>query len=248
MKAVSEPGNIDAKLATISLTGNGRREQSLLKAFAERYIHQFARAGIGGDHRFDLGEGRFVAAAHHRQRAVLGAGQAAGDRRVDEAEAAFLRLARQFARHVRGSGGVVDKDRAARHAGEGAVGAERHRAQIVVVADAGEDDRPAARRVARRGGRSAAVLRHPFLSPRRGAVVDDDFVAAAGFEVARHRVAHDAQSEKRDFSQCPLLVDGAGARPRGRSIARFAVRRRRALLCRRGRRPRCRARLQVGAA
>jgi hypothetical protein len=37
MKAVSEPGNIDAKLATISLTGDGRREQSLLKAFAERY-------------------------------------------------------------------------------------------------------------------------------------------------------------------------------------------------------------------
>jgi hypothetical protein len=37
MKAVSELGNIDAKLATISLTGDGRREQLLLKAFAERY-------------------------------------------------------------------------------------------------------------------------------------------------------------------------------------------------------------------
>src|ERR1035437_146750 len=37
MKTVTEPGNIDAKRATISLTGDGRREQSLLKAFAERY-------------------------------------------------------------------------------------------------------------------------------------------------------------------------------------------------------------------
>jgi hypothetical protein len=37
MKAVTEPFNIDVNLATISLTGDGRREQSLLKAFAERY-------------------------------------------------------------------------------------------------------------------------------------------------------------------------------------------------------------------
>ncbi len=37
MKALTELGNIDAKLATIALTGDGRREQSLLKAFAERY-------------------------------------------------------------------------------------------------------------------------------------------------------------------------------------------------------------------
>jgi len=37
MKTVTEPGNIDVELATISLTGDGRREQSLLKAFAERY-------------------------------------------------------------------------------------------------------------------------------------------------------------------------------------------------------------------
>ena len=37
MKAVTELGKIDAKLVTISLTGDGRREQSLLKAFAERY-------------------------------------------------------------------------------------------------------------------------------------------------------------------------------------------------------------------
>ncbi len=37
MKAVTELGNIDAKLATIALTGDGRREQLLLKGFAERY-------------------------------------------------------------------------------------------------------------------------------------------------------------------------------------------------------------------
>lgn len=37
MKAITDLGNIDVKLVTISLTGDGRREQSLLKAFAERY-------------------------------------------------------------------------------------------------------------------------------------------------------------------------------------------------------------------
>lgn len=37
MKTVTELGNTDAKLATIALTGDGRREQLLLKAFAERY-------------------------------------------------------------------------------------------------------------------------------------------------------------------------------------------------------------------
>jgi hypothetical protein len=62
--------------------------------------HQFARAGIGRAQGFDLGEGRFVAAAHHRQRAVLGAGLAAGNRRVDEAESAFFRFPRQFASDI----------------------------------------------------------------------------------------------------------------------------------------------------
>ena len=35
---------------------------------------------------------------------------------------------------------MVDEDRAVLHAGEGAVGAERDRAQIVVVADAAEHE------------------------------------------------------------------------------------------------------------
>jgi hypothetical protein len=37
MKTATEPGNIDVELMTIALTGDGRREQSLLKAFAERF-------------------------------------------------------------------------------------------------------------------------------------------------------------------------------------------------------------------
>ena len=38
---------------------------------------------------------------------------------------------------------MIDEDRVAAHAFESAVVAERHRAQVVVVADAGEDDRRA---------------------------------------------------------------------------------------------------------
>ena len=50
-----------------------------------RTAQQPARARIGGDDRLGSGVRLLVAAAHDRQRAVLGAGLAAGDRRVDEA-------------------------------------------------------------------------------------------------------------------------------------------------------------------
>ena len=68
----------------------------------------------------------------------------------------------QFARDVGRGGGVVDEDRAALHAGEGAVGPERDRAQIVVVADAGEDEIAALGGGAGRRRRLAAVFGDPL--------------------------------------------------------------------------------------
>ena len=63
---------------------------------------------------------------------------------------------------------------------EGAVGAERHLAQVVVVADAGEDDvcicAAAAAGVRRE---RAAVFGDPGLGLGAGAVVDGDVVALA---------------------------------------------------------------------
>jgi hypothetical protein len=78
-----------------------------------------------------------VAAAHHGEQAVLGARLAARHRRVDEVQARALGRGVQLARDVGRGGGVVDEDGAGLHAGEGAVGAQRDAAQVIVVADAG---------------------------------------------------------------------------------------------------------------
>ena len=68
---------------------------------------------------------------------------------------------------------MVDEDRARRHAREGALRADRHRAQIVIIADAGKDEL----RAIRRFGRSRRPFRAgmgggEFLGFGGGAVVD----------------------------------------------------------------------------
>ena len=69
----------------------------------------------------------------------------------------------EFARHIGRGGGVVDEDRAGLHAGEGAVRAQHHAAQVVVVADTAEHDLRACRGFARRGGGLAAEFGGPGL-------------------------------------------------------------------------------------
>ena len=88
---------------------------------------------------------------------------------------------------------------------ESAVRPDRDLAQVVVVADAGEDDLLALGGLARASAPTAAVLGHPFLGLGRGAVVDRHLVAL-GFEVPRHRIAHDPQAEKSNFRHCPTPV------------------------------------------
>ena len=78
--------------------------------------------------------------------------------RVDELQAALERRLGEFARHVGRGRGVVDEHRARLHAGEGAVVAEHDRAQVVVVADAAEDDVGAGRGLARRGRMRSGAL------------------------------------------------------------------------------------------
>ena len=51
-----------------------------------------------------------------------------------------LRRSVKLAGNVRRGGGVIDEDRALLHARECAVRPNRHLAQIIVVADAGEDE------------------------------------------------------------------------------------------------------------
>src|SRR5215213_5389760 len=102
----------------------------------------------------------------------------------------------QFACNFGRRGGVIDKYRALLHPCKSAIGAERHFAQIVIVANAGHDEILAFGSLLRRWGPLAAVLRDPFLSLGSGAIVDGELMAAFALEMSGHRVAHDAQTKK----------------------------------------------------
>jgi hypothetical protein len=101
---------------------------------------------------------------------------------------------------------VIDEDGALAHAGQRApisIGgvAVDDRAQIVVVADTAADDLGALGGFGRRGRTLALVLRDPVLGFFWRAVVDRDLVAGL-YEMARHRKAHDAESQERKFRHC----------------------------------------------
>ena len=104
---------------------------------------------------------------------------------------------------------MINEDRALLHAGEGTVLAEHHGAQVVVVADAGEDDGASGRRLARGRGGPAAMGGDPGLGLGTGPVVDGDVVALLR-EVPRHRRAHYAEAQERDFRH-GIGVSGIGS-------------------------------------
>ena len=92
---------------------------------------------------------------------------------------------------------MVDEHRALAHAGEGAIGAERDFAQVVVVADAAHHEV-----LARAAAFGVAAVLPPnsvthFSRLGGGAVIDRDLVAAFVLEMPGHGVAHDAQAQKR---------------------------------------------------
>ena len=161
---------------------------------------QIAGAGIRGDDFFGAGERGGIAAAHHREHAVLGAGLAARHRRVDEVKAARLGFGVKLARDLRRCGGVIDDDRAFARAGENAIRAEHHLAHVVVVADAGHDEVLAFGGGLRRRRGFAAILRDPFVGLCGGAVDRPYLVAGLGLEVPGHRVAHDARPTNATFA------------------------------------------------
>ena len=152
--------------------------------------------GIGHGHRTHAFHAGFGAAAHDGEATLLGTGLAAGNGGIDEVHALFAGDAVQFAADIGRGGGVVHVQGAGLHAGKGAVVPQNHAAQVVVVADAGEDDVGLCRGFAR--GECEAVCR-PFGQPLfglcGGAVVDRHGMAGFG-QVAGHGVAHDAEAQK----------------------------------------------------
>src|SRR5690606_28133906 len=81
---------------------------------------------------------------------------------------------------------------------EGAILAERHSAQIVIVADTGEDEILILGGLGRcRRGLAGAILLDPRLGLGGIAVVDGQLMAALLEKVPGHGIAHYAQSDKR---------------------------------------------------
>jgi len=109
---------------------------------------------------------------------------------------------------------MIDEQRALAHRPEGAVAAERHLCEIVVVADAGQHDIGVLCRLGGRRRRRAAMGSDPGIGLGTGAVIDGEGMPRLD-EMPRHRSAHDAGT---DESDAQFLFAHAG------SIALFASR------------------------
>src|SRR5262245_38665579 len=159
---------------------------------------------IGLDNGLRLGEVGFVAADHDRKGTVLGAGLAAGDRRVEESRAALAGFRIKLASDGGGSRGVVDGDCPGLQALEHSVWSQRDGAQVLVVADAGENEIRLGRSFRRCAYLAATELRDPSLRFRTRAIVNGYIVAASG-EMAGHGKAHHAKADKGDFAHANIL-------------------------------------------
>ena len=166
---------------------------------ATHVAHSPDHPRIAAQQRFGASIEGLLATDHHRQGAVDRACLAAGDRRVEKAQLTLGSQQRQLAGDFRRSGGVVDEQAARRHSGEGALLAQRHGTQVVVVTDATEHQLGASTGLARRIGAPSGVLLDPAQRLGRRAIVDTDVVALS-LQVPGHRVAHRAQAEKCDRS------------------------------------------------
>ena len=164
-------------------------------AAADR-AHQTDHAGIGVDDGAGLFEGCLIAADHDRQNAVLGTGLAAGHRRIEKTAALGGAGSCEFPGHFSGCRGVVDQDGAILDAVQNAVRAKRDRAQVVIIAHAGEDEIGALGSFRRCVAGGAAELLGPLVRLLRRAVVNPHFVAALGLEMPCHGVAHYAKSDE----------------------------------------------------
>ena len=145
---------------------------------------------------------RGVTTAHDGERAVLRAALATRHRRVNEMQPQRLSRGVQLARH-RGRGrGVVHQHRARLHAGQRAVGAQHHAAQVVVIANAAKHNVCTGCSLARRGRLARRGGGSEFGTPSRrlgrAAVVDSDLVAGQR-QMAGHGMTHHAQTQECDF-------------------------------------------------
>ena len=170
-----------------------------------REAEQFAHAGEMRDQRLGLRIILRIAAAHDGEHAVLGTRLAARDGRINETEALGLRDGMKLTGDGGGGGRMIDEDGAGFHRLEGAVRAGRDLAEIVVVADACEDEIGVLRGFG--GGWCRRPLEGvgPFRGLGGGAVINRDRKPAPRDEMTRHRIAHHAETDPRHtHSTLPL--------------------------------------------
>ena len=190
---------VNAFRETLHHAGDADLVDHLGELAGARRAEQLAHARVGGDHLLGATVGLGVAAAHHGEHAVLRARLSARYRRIDEVKAALLRRFIQFARDLRGRGGVIDEYRVLAHFRERGA---RDRPHVIVVADAHHHEVLACGSFLRRLGDLAAEFLGPGFGLGGVAVVDRDLVAALVLQVPGHRVAHHAQTQKRDLRHC----------------------------------------------
>jgi threonine dehydratase len=152
-------------------------------------------------------------AAHNRELAILGPGLTAGNRCIDCRETIFGGIGGKVAGHLGGNCGVIDKQCALCYGGKCAVLALYHLLNVLIIADAGDDDVSAFGcecRSFRDLGRMAkfALRRLPAGSFGVRAVVSGDVMPSAE-QVPCHRPAHYAKPDKGDLL---LMIHEQGMR------------------------------------
>ena len=174
-------------------------------------------------HRGNGVKSSVVAAAHHGQHAVLGAGLAARDRCIDKLQAQLASVCEKLAGDIGRCRCVVHEDGPRPHAGEGPIVAafavaqirsQGDAAQIAIVADATKHDIRAGRGQARRRRVLRPVGGGELLAPGSGfgcgPVVDRHRVACQR-QMPGHGKPHDSQAEKGDFAgRCGRVGFGIG--------------------------------------
>jgi hypothetical protein len=131
----------------------------------------------------------------------------------------------EFACHIGRGGRVVDEHRTPLHAMERAILADRHVANIGVIADAGKHEVGVLGGLSRRRRTLAAELDRPGFRLVGTAVVDGDVVAAAPGKMACHRKSHDPKTNPRCSLAhvSTLLMFAIQRRPMSLAVSRVTI-------------------------
>ncbi|MCY1532168.1 hypothetical protein D9M68_674220 [compost metagenome] len=172
--------------------------------------HQAHHAGVSLDHRFGTRIHIRLAAHHHRQRTILRAGLTAGYRRIEKTQLQLVGPGRQLAGDIGRGRGVIDQYGSRRHAGKGAVIAQHHAAQVMVIAHANHHQLGTLGRLARGGRTAAGKFGQPLRRLGRRAVIDTHLMPAAR-QMPRHRITHYAQPDKGYLRHTHLRIQGYSA-------------------------------------